>query len=174
MEKGIMNNQSRVTALVPAYQSAEFIEKTLDSLALQTYDNFNVIISVDLCDDDTFEVCTQYCLKDARFSVFKQNERLDYVGNCNFLLAQANADYVLLAFHDDILDPSYIEKLSIVLDNNSEIIMAYSDVSVTTIEGESECLEYSELDNIKDSVKRGLMMLSRKGRWSVPNRGVFR
>jgi len=169
-----MTNISSITALVPAYQSAEFIERTLDSLAQQTYDNFNVIISVDLCDDNTFEVCSQYCLKDARFSVFQQNERLKYVGNCNFLLDHTDADYVLFAFHDDILDSSYIEKLSLILDNNSEMIMAFSDVSLTTLEGESEYWEYTELENIKDRVKRGLTMLSRKALWSVPNRGIFR
>lgn len=50
-----MSNRNKVTALVPVYQSAEFIQKTLDSLSAQTRDNFNVIVSVDLCDDE-FEI----------------------------------------------------------------------------------------------------------------------
>ena len=52
-----MTIQTKVTALVPAYQAADFIQKTLDSLSRQKYDDFRVIISVDLCNDKTYEIC---------------------------------------------------------------------------------------------------------------------
>ena len=169
-----MSNRPKVSALVPAYQSAGFIQETLDSLSLQTQDGFSVIISVDLCDDETYEVCLQHCSKDSRFSVVKQDKRLGYVGNCNALLDMANSDYVLFAFHDDILDASYVERLCAILDSEPDVVMSFSDVLLTTVEGETRYWKYQKLDGVEKKFTRGLAMLSRKGHWWVPNRGVFR
>ena len=163
-----------ITALVPAYQAAEFIQKTLDYLSAQTHDDFNVIISVDKCNDATYEICQAHCSHDPRFSVIRQEERLGYVRNCNYLLDQANADYVLFAFHDDILAPSYMEKLCDILDNRPEVIMTYSDVLRTKVSGDAELCVYKEIDGMHDRVQRGLRMLWRMGYWWVPNRGIFR
>jgi len=169
-----MAKQTKVTALVPAYQASGFIQETLDSLSAQTHRNFDVIISVDLCDDDTYMVCQQHCSHDSRFSVFRQSERLGYVGNCNFLLSHADADYVLFAFHDDILKPEYMEKLCAVLDNKREVIMTYSDVLITSVNGNTKLQIYKEMDGLDDRVQRGLKMLWKVGFWWVPNRGIFR
>lgn len=169
-----MPKKTKVTALLPAYQSAEFIQRTLDSLSSQKRDNFDVIISVDLCDDDTYRICQDHCSRDSRFRLFKQTQRLGYVGNCNFLLEQADADYVLFAFHDDVLAPDYIDKLCEVLDSRPEVIMSFSDLLLTSVEGNQEHFAFKEIDGIRDRVQRGKIMLNYRGNWWIPNRGIFR
>lgn len=77
---------SAVTALVPAYQAAEFIQPTLDALSAQTHPALHVLVSVDLCDDDTHAICERHALRDPRFRVVRQTSRLGWVGNSNFLL----------------------------------------------------------------------------------------
>ncbi len=165
---------TKVTALVPAYQAVDFIQESLDSLSTQTHGNFDVIISVDLCDDDTYAICQAHCNRDSRFSVLKQEKRLGYVGNCNFLLGQADADYVLFAFHDDILAPEYMEKLCAVLDDRPEVIMTYSDVLLTWENGDTRVRKYKDMDGLHNRMQRGLKMLWKVGFWWVPNRGIFR
>lgn len=165
---------SKVAALVPAWQSAEFIQATLDCLSAQTYPHLEVILSVDECTDSTYEICLAHAEKDARFRVIRQSERLGYVGNCNFLLDQANADYVLFAFHDDILKPEYVTLLANVLDSRPEVIMSYSDVHLTNTNGTQEHWIFTELEGIRDPVQRGVVMMSGKNKWWVPNRGLFR
>ena len=167
-----MQKRSKATALLPAYQASEFIQSTLDSLSAQTYGDFNVIISVDFCSDNTFDICMRHSEEDPRFRVIRQEKRLGYVGNCNFLLDQADADYVLFAFHDDILAPSYVEKLCKVLDARPEAVMSYSDVMVTDVDGSQEHWVFTGLDGLHDRVKRGLRMIKRPKFWWVPN-GVF-
>jgi glycosyltransferase involved in cell wall biosynthesis len=169
-----MRKRAKVTALVPAYQASEFIQPTLDSLSAQTYGDFHVIVSTDLCSDNTFDVCMRHCEQDSRFRVIRQGKRLGYVENCNFLLSQTDADYVLFAFHDDILSPSYVEKLCKVLDERPEVVMSYSDVMVTDVKGVCEHRVFTELDGLHNRVQRGLKMLRRPRFWSVPNHGLFR
>lgn len=166
---------SKVTVLVPAYQSAEYIQDTLDSISAQTHGDFDVIISVDACTDQTYEICRKHSLSDRRFRVFRQREiRLGYVGNCNFLLNQASSEYAMLAFHDDILEPTFIEKLANVLDEKPEVVLSYSDVDFTAVDGAREHWAYTELEGIKSRIKRGWKILIRDGKWWVPNRGLFR
>ncbi|MGO8756474.1 MAG: glycosyltransferase family 2 protein [Gallionellaceae bacterium] len=169
-----MVDPTKVTALLPAYQAAAFIQPTLDSLSQQTHANFDVIISVDVCDDDTHAICVKHAERDSRFRVIQQEQRQGYVGNCNFLLDQADSEYVLFAFHDDILAPGYVEKLSMVLDNRPEVINSYSDVLLTTVAGEREHWIYTGVEGIRDRVQRGMKMLAGVSLWWVPNRGVFR
>jgi len=165
---------SKVAALVPAWQSSAFIQATLDSLSAQTYPHLEVIVSVDECNDSTYEICIAHAQKDARFRVIRQSQRLGYVGNCNFLLNQAEADYVLFAFHDDILNPDYITLLAEVLDARPEVVMSYSDVHLTNTNGTEEHWVFTELEGVRDPVQRGVLMMSGKNKWWVPNRGLFR
>ena len=169
-----MNKHSKATALVPAYQAGEFIQATLDSLSAQTHGNFDAIVSVDLCADETHAICMDHSARDGRFRVVRQDRRLGYVGNCNYLLAQADADYVLFAFHDDILAPRYVEALCGVLDARPEVVMCYSDILLTTVDGRTSQSSFSIMEGVNDRGRRGLMMLSRPDNWWVPNRGVFR
>lgn len=168
------NKQTKVTALVPAYQAAEFIQPTLDSLSAQTRGHFDVIVSVDLCEDDTHAICQAHARRDPRFRVIRQDRRMGYVGNCNFLLGEADADYVLFAFHDDLLAPAYVEKLCDVLDNRPEAILSFSDLQLTDVDGTRRNLAFTALDGLGDPVRRGLAMLDNSGPWWIPNRGIFR
>lgn len=164
----------QAVALVPAWQSAGFIQATLDSLSAQTYRNLRVIVSVDLSDDETHAICLAHASRDARFQVIRQEQRLGYVGNCNFLLAQAGADYALFAFHDDIVAPDYIARLAALLDARPGAVMAFSDVLLTHVDGRQEHWVFQELEGVADRVQRGMIMLKGNNKWWVPNRGLFR
>jgi glycosyltransferase involved in cell wall biosynthesis len=165
---------TKVEALVPAWQSADFIQPTLDSLSAQTHPEFSVRISVDRCDDDTFTICERHAKADPRFHVVRQQERHGYVGNCNFLLGEASADHVLFAFHDDILAPTYVEKLSAALDRRPDAVLSFSDLEVNHVNGVRETCDFTELDGLPSRVERGYRMLMSQGNWWAPNRGVFR
>lgn len=169
-----MMQATKVTALLPAYQSAGFIQATLDSLSAQTHPNFDVMVSVDQCDDDTHAVCVAHAARDARFRVVRQAARLGYVGNCNFLLGQADSDYVLFAFHDDILAPRYLEALCGMLDRRPEAVMSFSDLALTQVDGSTRTCAFDALEGVHENWQRGLKMLQRSDNWWVPNRGVFR
>lgn len=168
------SSSSSVTALLPAWQAAEFIQETLDSLSAQDYGNFRVLVSVDLSDDATYDLCAAQAENDDRFTVIRQEERLGYVGNCNFLLDRADSDYALFAFHDDVLAPSYISRLAAVLDARPQVVNSYSDVLLTHVDGRKELWQYTGLEGMTSPVERGANMLKPIKWWWVPNRGLFR
>lgn len=172
-----MKNQSaKIEALLPAWKAAEFIQPTLDSLSSQTSSDFTVCVSVDLSDDndETYDICKRHAERDSRFRVIRQGRRLGYAGNCNFLMDQSKAEYVMLAFHDDILAPSYFEKLAAALDAHPKAVLSYSDVDLTHADGRREHWVYTALDGLTSPVERGFKVMMAQGKWWVPNRGMFR
>jgi glycosyltransferase involved in cell wall biosynthesis len=170
-----MPKPSKVTALVPAVESVGLIQETLDSLSEQTYPRFDVLISVDVCDDGTYETCVAHSKRDSRFRVIRQRgERLGYSRNCNFLMDQADADYVMLAFHDDLLMPAFVEKLCRVLDERPEVILAFPDTYLTNPDGSEEHWEFTAMEGLETPLRRGLLMQRRPHLWWAPNRGMFR
>ena len=163
-----------VEALLPAWQASGFIQATLDSLTAQTLEDFTVCVSVDQCDDETYAICRRHADVDPRFRVVRQDVRLGYAGNCNFLLDQSAADYVLFAFHDDILAPTYLETLAGALDAHPEAVLSYSDVELNHADGRQEHWVFTDLDGLASRVDRGAKMLFGANLWWVPNRGLFR
>lgn len=168
------DKSSSVSALLPAYRAAKFIQKTLDSLSAQTWPRLEILVSVDHGDDDTFDICLAHARKDARFRVYRQKARLGWIGNSNFLLQQARGDHALFAFHDDLLTPDCIGKLATVLDTQPDVVLAYPDMSLTHANGQKEHQTYTNTEGMTDRVERARKLLRRDGMWWVPNHGLFR
>lgn len=169
-----LSHRPALSVLVPAFNAASFVQDTLDSITRQTYANFRAWVSVDPSADDTAAICREHARRDPRFEVICPPTRLGWVGNSNALLRLADSAYAVFAFHDDVLLPTYFEKLVGALDAHPEAAVAFSDATVTHVDGRQQHWVYSELDGIGDPVARGMRLLNRTGQWWVPNRGVFR
>lgn len=169
-----MSESPRISALMPAYNASGFIQPVLDSLSAQTGCAVEFIVSVDDCDDGTFEICQAHALRDPRFRVVRQTVRLGWIGNSNFLLGQAAGEYAMFAFHDDRLAADCLRRLSGILDARPEVVLAYGDVELTQADGSREHWCYRELEGVTDPVARGRRLLRRNGQWWVPIHGLFR
>jgi glycosyltransferase involved in cell wall biosynthesis len=113
-----------VTICVPAYNSADVIGETLQSIAAQTYRNIRVLISLDPSCDATDRVCAPF-LADPRFRLVRQAERLGWPNNVNWLLDQVRTDYYCIIFHDDVIDPDYVARLMRCLRREPDVLCAY-------------------------------------------------
>jgi glycosyltransferase involved in cell wall biosynthesis len=140
-----MSNKELLSVLVPAYNSSQFIRNTLESIKNQTFENYQVYVSVDHCDDETFEACHKYLKDDHRFKIINQKTRLGWVGNSNFLLNLVSTQYAVFAFHDDILHPHYFDKLITELEKNPQAVLAFSDMLLKNLDNKTEKGIYTEL-----------------------------
>jgi len=164
----------RVVACMPAYNGDSFITATLDSLAAQTYPNLEILVSDDASTDGTAAICARYAAEDERFRLIRQERNLGWVGNVNALLRAAEGDYLMLAFHDDLLMPTYVARLVEALEANPDAILAFSDVELVTPKGRRRRRVFAALDGVEERTERARRMLLQPDAWAVPNRGVFR
>ena len=159
----------KVVACMPAWNAAAFIEPVLESLAAQTYPNLHVLISVDLGDDGTAELCAKFAQRYPNFEVLAQPTRLGWIENSNVLIRRAAGEYLFFAFHDDPLFPTYVSRLVEALERNPNAVNAFSDM--LSAHGTEA---YRELEGITDRFDRARKLLSPSGPWWCPNRGLVR
>ena len=116
-----------VTIGLPVYRGERFLEEALRSAQRQTYPHFEVVISLDGPDAACEALCRPF-LRDPRFRLVVQPERLGWVGNINWLMARLATPYWTYHQQDDVLDPRYLEVLVGCARDTPEAAVVYSDI----------------------------------------------
>lgn len=89
----------RVSIVVPVYNMANaiaFVTRNIDSILIQTYKNYEIIVSDDSEDDQIKDWVSQYPVK-----YFKNPGSKGMANNTNHGLDQATGDVVKILFQDD-------------------------------------------------------------------------
>lgn len=163
-----------VTALVPTYNGAAFIQRTLDSLAAQTWPHLQILIGDDRSTDETLEVVHRFADRRPSAQVVERAANLGWLRNTNDLMSRADGELMFFAFHDDVVAPSYVEQLVEALRHNDRAVLAFSDMQVHELDGTVNLHVFDELEGLETPMQRGRVMVRRPGNWWVPNRGLFR
>lgn len=101
----------QVSIIIPAYNRADLIAETLDSIVAQTFADWECLITDDGSTDDTFSILQQYAARDARFRVFRRSQQRPKGANAcrNNGLDHALGKYVIFFDSDDLMTPNHIE-----------------------------------------------------------------
>jgi glycosyltransferase involved in cell wall biosynthesis len=133
-----MPSLARVTVGVPVYRGDLYLEETLRAIQAQTFREFRVLISMDGTDPVCERICEEF-LEDPRFELTVQPQRLGWVGNLNWLLAQVATDFWYFHQQDDLIEPDYLEVLFEHAQENPGAALVYCDlVPFGRIEGSFE------------------------------------
>ena len=117
-----------VTVCIPVWNGEAFVKETLESVRSQTMSDITVLISVDKSDDRSVNICRTFAAEDSRFQVFCQSSSLGMVGNVNWLLRQVNSEFANILPHDDVIAPTYLERLAAELKKHPEAVLVYCDL----------------------------------------------
>lgn len=101
--------KGKVSIIIPAFNSGEFIAETLESVLGQTYENWECVVVDDGSKDNTSEIVKKYCFLDSRFIYFFQENQGPSIAR-NHGIAQSTGDFILPLDGDDIIEKTYIEK----------------------------------------------------------------
>jgi len=116
----------RITVGVPVYKGAAQVSDALACLQQQTFEEFEVIISVDGADHETADACRPF-LSDQRFRMTVQPERLDWFGNMNWILAQGSQEFFCYRQHDDTTSPEFFRTLIDAADSQPGAAAIFAD-----------------------------------------------
>jgi GT2 family glycosyltransferase len=124
-----MNRTPHVTVCVPVYNGRAFVAETLSAIQEQSHRNLTVLMSDDASDDGSPAICRGFT-RDSRFRLTVQPFRRGWVENCNWLLGQADSEFLCLVSHDDLPVASYLARLVDVLEAEPECAVAFTDMQV--------------------------------------------
>ncbi len=103
-----INQQTKVTIIVPAYNAQSTIRTTLESLLAQTWQNLEIIVSDDCSTDATVEVAADYLKKDSRISIIRNQQNTGPYVARNKALKIATGDFFTCNDADDWSHPEKI------------------------------------------------------------------
>lgn len=128
MEKNEENTSELISIIIPAYNIEEYILRCLESLAVQSYRNFEAIIIDDGSQDKTGSICDKFALIDKRFRVIhRSNSGVSSTRNLG--VEAAKGKYILFVDGDDYVTIDYISTLFQIIALN-EVEMGCADYYV--------------------------------------------
>lgn len=99
-----------VSVVVPIYNSSFYLERCIDSILYQTYQNIEVILIDDGSTDDSWEKCVRYQKRDSRIKAFR-TENHGVSSARNYGLDICTGEWVYFVDSDDWIFEKAIESL---------------------------------------------------------------
>ena len=118
-------NEPLVSIGIPVYNGERYLRETIESILLQTYSNFELIISDNGSTDTTQEICQRFASQDRRIKYHRNAKNLGAAPNYNLVFELSLGKYFKWADYDDLLTPDFIAKCLDVLEKNPEVIVSY-------------------------------------------------
>ncbi len=115
----------RVSIGLPVYNGEAFLAEALDSLLAQTFTDFELIVSDNASTDATAEICRARAARDARVRYLRNETNVGAMRNFNSVFELARGAYFKWAAHDDVHEPTYLERCVEVLDRSPDVALVY-------------------------------------------------
>lgn len=123
----------KISVCIPAYNSALYIGKTIQSVLDQTFQDYELIIGDDTSVDQTQSVVAGF--RDPRIRFYQNERNLGLTGNWNSCVARATGEYVLVLCADDLLEKDCLQKKAVLLDQYPSAALACSATKVIDADG---------------------------------------
>lgn len=120
------DTKTMISIIIPVYNVAPYIDRCMESIVSQSYQNLEILLINDGSTDTSLERCLAWRKKDDRVIVIdKKNDGLGPVRNYGIHIARG--EYIASVDPDDWVDSQYIEKLlSAIIRYNADLVVCNS------------------------------------------------
>ena len=142
-----------ISVIIPTYKRSDYIERAINSVLHQTYQDFEIIVV-----DDNNPGTDERTELEKKMRKFEKNPKIHYIQhdkNRNGAVARntgiknAKGDYIAFLDDDDFYIQDRLETLYKVLEQNKQYDAAYSDTVIINAKGEIvEIVEAKEYGDI--------------------------
>ena len=97
----------KISIVMPLFNSEKFIETAVESVLLQTFKDFELLLIADCSTDSTLEIVSKY--DDPRIKIIHQIKNSGESSSRNLGIEVANGKYIYFMDHDDMILPETLE-----------------------------------------------------------------
>ena len=118
-----MEQEIIVSICIPAYKRADFLERCLDSILQQSFQQYEIVIT----DDSPTDELKPLSEKDERIVYVKNEQPLGSPANWNKAISLAKGKYIKIMHHDDwFSSPDALSRFVQALEENPSSLFAFS------------------------------------------------
>ena len=110
----------RVSIGLPVYNGERYLREALGSLLGQTFGDLEVIVSDNGSSDASAEIAREVAARDPRVRVVVHAENRGAAWNYNHTVHQARGELFKWAAHDDVCEPTFVERCVEALDRRGD------------------------------------------------------
>ena len=123
-----MNNNSfpKISVIVPCYNYGRFLEQCLNSILLQSIDDFEIVVINDCSADETKEVMEQF-VSNPKIKIIHHAHNIGFPKTVNEGVRIARGKYIAMVSADDyLINKSALYILSNFIDTHNEVGFVHS------------------------------------------------
>lgn len=110
-----------ISVIIPFYNSEKYIRSCIDSVLIQTYPDFELILVDDGSEDSSADICEMLCKRDNRITLIKQIHKGVSAAR-NLGIETSNGKYLFFLDSDDMIHPQLLEALYHLQESEQTVI----------------------------------------------------
>lgn len=123
-----------VTVVLPVYNGGDILADSIESVLMQTYENFELIIINDGSKDDSLKIAREYAEKDSRIKVLTQeNKKIPRTLSRGF--DEARGEFFTWTSADNVMDKDFLEKMVADLKSKPDVGMIFANMRLIDARG---------------------------------------
>ncbi len=116
-----------ISIIIPVYNVQKYLNKCIDSLLAQTYDNLELVLVDDGSTDDSGKIADEYAKRDKRIKVIHKNNG-GVSSARNSALEVAKGRYIYFCDSDDYVDANILEQMHLAMEKfNVDLVVCCHD-----------------------------------------------
>lgn len=127
----------QISVVIPVYNAGLYLRETLDSVANQTFRDWECVIVNDGSTDNSLSIIEEYTKRDKRFVCYSIQNSGCADMPLHYAIERSKSEFVLILGHDDFLYSDYFEQaINRLQDTTADIICGQLIGSVSDLDGE--------------------------------------
>ena len=119
----MQNNKPKVSIIVPVYNAEKTIERCINALITQSYNNIEIVCVNDGSSDNSFAILEKFRNKDSRIKIYTQ-ENSGPAYTRHFAISQATGKYLMFCDADDWYENNMVECMVTTIEQeNTDMVM---------------------------------------------------
>ena len=121
-----MKSSILISICIPAYKRVEFLHRVLDSVVIQQFQNFEVIVTDDSPDESVQTLCSEYSSK-IPLTYYRNERPLGTPENWNEAIRRARGEWIKLMHDDDwFADQNSLQRFADAIEEHKSASFFYS------------------------------------------------
>lgn len=110
----------KISVIMGTYNGSKTISRAINSILIQSFSDFELIICDDYSKDDTTQIVERFAKKDSRIKLIRNRENLGLAASLNKCIDISNGIYIARMDDDDISHSDRFERQNSFLDKHPE------------------------------------------------------
>jgi len=151
-----------ISVVMPAYNAENTIREAIESVLVQSFADFELIVINDCSTDSTADIVSMLAEKDHRIRIFHNSKNMGVSATRNFGIAEAKGEWIAFLDSDDIWRNDKLEKQLETLAAHVDAVLCYTASSFILPNGQLSgyTMHAEEKTSYKTLLKKNLISCS--------------